>query len=388
MSSEPHQQVRNSFKPFILIALTTLTALAIIYIMFTQGYRMTAKYSGLISAAMEIKLEATYAHLWFEEIMSGDESESFEQVKVHLSNSIWFARAMLDGGTNQEDVFLPLEETSLRSVIEEVLVELKKLETLTNERYANFVTSHPGSEIDIKYDKTFNRFIILADSAETALKSLVQKDLSGFQRLHYLMAFFVLLIAAVMTLIFWRHERESSEYLRVVQEAQSKLEALSKTDQLTGLSNRRAFDEALSAEFDRAFRNTTPVSLIMIDVDYFKKYNDNYGHPEGDKCLKAVATSIDQLCRRSLDFVSRIGGEEFAVILPYSEQTTSLAKSICEAVEAMGIPHKASDVSDVVTISIGIAEIVPTLDNQPEDLVVMADTALYQAKNGGRNQVV
>ena len=377
-----------SYKPFLLIALAAITALTIILISYSQGYRMTAKYSGLIDASMKIKLEATYAHLWFEERMSGDEKESIEKVNAHLERSMWFSNAMLNGGANDQSVYIALEEASLRKLVEEVQVELEKLKLLTAERYDNFVHARPGSELDDQYDATFVHFIELADIVENVLKSLILDELDDFKSTHYLMALSVLIIAIGMCVVSWRHEQQHLDYMIDMREAQDKLEELSKTDQLTGLANRRAFDETLLSEFNRAMRAETPLALIMLDVDFFKNFNDSYGHLKGDNCLENVANAIKNLCKRSLDVVTRYGGEEFAVILPNSEQTQQLANSMREAVEALLIPHESSEVSRVVTISIGVAEIVPIPSMNPDDLVGLADKALYQAKNGGRNQVV
>ena len=386
MNDKNNNQI--SFKPFLLIALAALTALVIILISYSQGYRMTAKYSGLIDASMKIKLEATYAHLWFEERMSGDEKESIEKVNAHLEQSMWFANAMLNGGIHNESVYIALEEISLRKLVEEVQVELEVFKLLTAERYENFINARPGSALDQKYDGTFNRFIELADIVENVLKSLMLKEMVDFKSTHLLMALSVLLIAIGMGVVSLRHEQQHLSYLNDMREAQNKLEELSKTDQLTGLANRRAFDEALLSEFNRAMRSKTPLALIMLDVDFFKKYNDSYGHLKGDNCLKNIANSIKDLCKRSLDLVTRYGGEEFAIILPHSEHALELANSMRESIEALLIPHESSDVSQVVTISLGVAEIVPSPGMNPDDLVGLADKALYQAKNGGRNQVV
>ena len=388
MTTDKLKREQVSIKPFFLIALITVAALVIIFISFSQGYRMTAKHSGLIDAAMEIKLEATFAHLWLEELLSGDEYESIEKVKGHLTTSAWYAHAMLDGGTNSEGTFIALEDEAIREVTTDVLAGLDILMALTNERYNSFVSSRPGSEIDIKYDETFKRFIELADIAETLLKDLVAKELTEFRKLHYLMAFLVVLIAFIIGYISWKHERQYVDYLQVLHDTQSKLEELSNTDPLTGLFNRRVFDESLDSEFSRAMRNATPLALIMVDVDYFKNYNDTYGHQKGDKCLKNVGKAIEHLCKRSLDVVTRYGGEEFAVILPNSENTLPLAKSMREAIEVLGMPHSSSDSASVVTISIGVAELVPTAGMKPRHLLGMADRALYKAKSNGRNQTV
>jgi diguanylate cyclase (GGDEF)-like protein/PAS domain S-box-containing protein len=168
------------------------------------------------------------------------------------------------------------------------------------------------------------------------------------------------------------------------------LRKLSRTDALTGLPNRRRFKEFLETEWRRALRNPRPVSLLMIDIDFFKNYNDTYGHQAGDHCLTEVARVIEACCQRAADLAARYGGEEFAVILPETDlgRATDLADRIREAVQVLAIPHAASRVSDVVTVSVGAASIDPDPMLTVSLLVAMADRALYQAKAQGRNRVV
>lgn len=164
-----------------------------------------------------------------------------------------------------------------------------------------------------------------------------------------------------------------------------------KTDSLTGLGNRRAFDETLETELRRASRHARPLSLILIDLDYFKGYNDSYGHLEGDNCLKAIAGVLNDTCQRSGELAVRYGGEEFAVILPDcpAAQARETAERICAAIEARQIPHVASAVSDWVTASLGVTSYCPgnTRIPAPRGLIERADQALYQAKAAGRNRV-
>jgi diguanylate cyclase (GGDEF)-like protein len=388
MTRAPSHNEQISPIPFVLITIATLTAWVVIFLSFSHGYRMTAKNSGLIDAAMEIKLEATYAHLWFEEIMSGDSEENIDEVMAHIDEAVWYANAMLNGGKNAEGTFFALEEDSLRFAVEGVLEELATFKALTHERHSNFVSSKPGSDIDIKYDETFDKFITLSDDTETALQRLVATELAEFERLHYLMAISVLLVAAGLAGISWNHEKRRVAYLQFMRDKQGQLELLSHTDPLTGVGNRRAFDEILTCEFRRALRDGNPLGLIMIDVDFFKSYNDNYGHQQGDHCLKEVASALNKSCNRTTDLVARYGGEEFAVILPNTEHAKQLAQTLRESVENAAIAHSGSGVADVVTISLGVTTEVPTVDMQLDDLIASADKALYEAKKTGRNRVV
>ena len=166
------------------------------------------------------------------------------------------------------------------------------------------------------------------------------------------------------------------------------LEFLSSFDGLTGITNRRYFDEHLKIEWDRAHEDSALLGLIIIDVDHFKLYNDNYGHLAGDDCLKKVADSISKSLKRSTDFVSRYGGEEFVVILPGANFSSAMriAENIRADVEAMKIPHELSEASDYVTVSLGASSMMPIKESSPEELIKKADKALYRAKENGRNR--
>jgi len=166
------------------------------------------------------------------------------------------------------------------------------------------------------------------------------------------------------------------------------LKNLSRIDGLTGIANRRAFDEALRREWSRAKRSDSPLSVLMIDIDYFKRYNDTMGHAAGDECLKTIALSIKKSLTRPSDLVSRNGGEEFVCILPDTDERGAIhtAKRIQEAIRGLGIPHPSSEVGEFVTVSIGCAS-TSQIDADSATLLEMADKALYRAKQLGRNRI-
>ena len=167
------------------------------------------------------------------------------------------------------------------------------------------------------------------------------------------------------------------------------LERLAAIDGLTNIYNRRKFDEILDLEWKRAFRNKIHLSLLICDVDHFKKYNDNYGHAAGDDCLKSVCLGMKEILRRPADFLARYGGEEFAVILPETEYQGAgyVATRLLKSIECLNIPHVHSPVVDHVTISIGMATSLPGTDcASPLQLIKAADAMLYVAKQSGRNQ--
>jgi diguanylate cyclase (GGDEF)-like protein len=175
-----------------------------------------------------------------------------------------------------------------------------------------------------------------------------------------------------------------------LEEANRKLADLSATDGLTGLANRRRFDEVLYSEWQRAKRLGLPLALAMIDVDEFKSYNDHFGHQAGDECLRRIATVLRATVQRSGDLIARYGGEEFVVILPGVDRTeaTILAETIRRAMQTEGLKHTEQSMAGVVTISIGIAARVPQPGEGADGLLREADAAMYQAKRHGRNNVV
>lgn len=175
-----------------------------------------------------------------------------------------------------------------------------------------------------------------------------------------------------------------------LQAAHERLRVLAVVDELTQVANRRQFNEKLHFEWGRLQREGLPLSLIMCDVDAFKAYNDTYGHQNGDVCLRSIADAIKKTVKRSVDVVARYGGEEFAVIMPNTNHlgASKVAESVRMAVEDLQIPNKASSVSDFITLSLGVSSMIPTRDLSPEELIKEADSALYEAKKQGRNQVV
>jgi len=181
-----------------------------------------------------------------------------------------------------------------------------------------------------------------------------------------------------------RKERES-----LLAEVNQKLKQLSAIDFLTGLANRRTFDEVLDKEWKRAQRNVKTLSLVMMDIDFFKNYNDGYGHQAGDNCLRQVANAIDKTIYRPADLAARYGGEEFILLLPETEALHAMvvANRVCQSISDLKLPHEYADSHKYVSISAGVATMTPTDDSTRTMLIESADTALYKAKESGRNRV-
>lgn len=167
------------------------------------------------------------------------------------------------------------------------------------------------------------------------------------------------------------------------------LESLSFLDDLTAIPNRRRFSEFINSEWRRSARGGTPIALVMIDIDFFKLFNDNYGHRSGDEVLQKVASALQKSLKRPGDFVARYGGEEFVVVLPDTDVNGAMviAEAMRWEIEELGIPHGFSAVSDRLTISLGVAGTVAERDSSPRTLIEAADAALYRAKQSGRNRV-
>jgi diguanylate cyclase (GGDEF)-like protein len=183
-------------------------------------------------------------------------------------------------------------------------------------------------------------------------------------------------------------ERKKAEV--ALRQVNLELEYLVTLDGLTQVANRRRFNTYLAQEWKRAIREQSTLSLILCDVDYFKAYNDHYGHQKGDECLYQIAQAMSRLVKRPADLVARYGGEEFAIILPYTDAAGAMvvAETIRHGIAHLKLPHAQSGVDHYVTLSLGVAAIEPSLELLPETLITAADTALYRAKHQGRNRTV
>lgn len=195
-------------------------------------------------------------------------------------------------------------------------------------------------------------------------------------------------VDALVGFMFDISERKKTEEQLVV--LQKELEALSFKDGLTGVANRRMFDSILEEEWALARRNNQPLSVIMLDIDYFKQYNDCYGHIEGDACLKRVAQTLNSAATRARDLFARFGGEEFVLVLPGTDEGSAakIAERCRNLIFKEQIPHAQSPVSQILTVSLGVGTIIPSHQDDPLAFVETVDKRLYQAKQHGRNCIV
>jgi len=199
----------------------------------------------------------------------------------------------------------------------------------------------------------------------------------------------LLLVAGIFFLFLHRAKLREHKLERIVNERTAQLQRLARYDGLTDLANHRTFYEAFQKEWGVAGREKKPLSLITVDIDFFKSYNDTFGHQEGDECLRKVAQAIRSQIKRPADLAARTGGEEFFILLPGTENEGALgiAESIRAAVTALAIPHPASAIASVVTVSLGVATMVPPPVTEANQFIARADLALYSAKRMGRNRI-
>ncbi|MEE9397180.1 MAG: diguanylate cyclase [Methylococcales bacterium] len=185
------------------------------------------------------------------------------------------------------------------------------------------------------------------------------------------------------------HQNELLNIARKLKQSNEELKRLTRIDALTGMYNRRYFDDAIDREFKRALRSNSHLSLIMIDIDAFKAYNDLMGHQAGDDCLRAIGRLFNKHIGRSHDLAARYGGEEFAVVLPETEESgaVAVAESLRQAVMIERMVHPQSPTGSYITISLGVASLIPTETSTIRDLISAADNALYISKEQGRNRV-
>jgi len=183
---------------------------------------------------------------------------------------------------------------------------------------------------------------------------------------------------------------QQNQLYKQLEIANQALQRLATVDGLTVIANRRRFDQYLDQQWHQLGRVQAPLSLILCDLDYFKLYNDTYGHPAGDNCLQQVASVLHSCAERKADLPARYGGEEFAIILPYTDAAGAVhvAEAIQAGVKALQIVHAQSDVSQWVTLSLGVTTTIPNLNAKAANLIAAADQALYQAKTQGRDQII
>ncbi|MFW9596312.1 MAG: GGDEF domain-containing protein [Macromonas sp.] len=332
-------------------------------------------------------------------------ASTYDTVNAELDRTIREVSAQTQGlALSSEVAALNEHQTELRQ-IEQQAIALVRADAWAAARQLLF---------DDRYLMARKIYEIDTDSAVSALSQELTEVATRFEQWRHTM---LVLRLGALGLLLWvggtysrRLQQELDEQVRLrgeitlanqgletkvqqrtaeLQAANQQLEIASNTDGLTGLSNRHKFDQVWAQEWQRAVRQGLPLAVVMIDVDHFKTYNDHFGHPAGDECLRRLAAVLARSVRRAGELAARYGGEEFVVVLPGVDENGALqeAERIRTEVFQLGIPHGGSSAAPVVTVSLGVAARVPQRAEGLYQLLQEADDALYQAKNSGRNRV-
>ena len=274
---------------YTLICTVSLLILAAMTYSFFMGNRMINKHAPLIDAAMEIKLEATTAHLWFEEIISGDRHEKIETIITHIDQAIWYAQAMLEGGENSEGTFLPLEDIRLRNEVTSVVNELKAFKELTTKRYEAHETSGVGTVIDQKYDSVFNSFINQADHVETLLQEKIRAEYSKYKVIQTALIIIVVVLGCLVIIMQRKYDRRHRESMaRISKEIEER----------KGAEERLRESHKLKDEFiaTASHELRTPLTVLLGYSELLLSY-DNLSDEARHNSLKSINTKASVLNR-------------------------------------------------------------------------------------------
>ncbi len=304
----------------------------------------------------------------------------------HFGDDSWLASHQLTHSSflpkvvelKEQDTNKPLTEI-IESIVR-FLIRWLAFHIIDNDKRMAFVIQNMQAGLSLEEAK-----IVSDKKMSGSIRVLIETVLAMYDRLS----------SRTLDLMRERHKRKKIEAElqnanKQLREANLNLEKLSITDQLTGLFNRRHFNNVFAQEFKRAYRDTTSLSLIIIDVDFFKRVNDNQGHSEGDRVLVQVSKKFKKLCQRPGDYAFRLGGEEFGILATNLEPQGAIefSESIRKGIEQLGIPNAYSDIAEILTVSIGCVTKVPEETDTIDNYMAIADARLYKAKALGRNRVV
>jgi len=377
-----------------LSILVTSLVLSMMGFMLYTGNKIITTYEPLIEASKELKLETTQAHLWFEEIISGDRNEKIETVWQHLDLADWYALAMLEGGVKDDYSIIALTDEVLRREVQHVRYYLGKFRHIAEHRYQLQAESGVGSLGDQKFDHVFQLFILDSNKVEKLLHDKIQTELAEFRKTGLALIITSALLAFFITTLLIKNRCKAQKQLikiqqskLVIEDKNKELEMMAHYDFLTGLPNRAQFAKMLITSIAAAQKSKQWLILFFIDLDQFKSVNDSLGHHVGDQLLKNVADRLTGLVRTE-DNVARLAGDEFTVLLaPENDQQSAIesASHVAKKIQSRLSENFQLDEMDLcISASIGIA-LYPKDGDCAEGLLKNADRSMYDVKQMGKN---
>lgn len=357
----------------------------------------TLYYDSLIPLNELNAINATYhdelassVYRWSHHLLSSEETGENIQRGLDKINKLWAAYLSHDK-QSEETPYLNYTEEQIRSIENEFSLIRSAINSPSPSRPVSLITMDDNIR---SVQKTIDQLISYESaSAQYEHSILTTQYQNAVMQLIFFLGVILILVMGLAWMIFARIEvqqRQLIESSETLKHLNFKLEQASYTDSLTSLYNRRYFNIVYEREFKRSMRAQKPFVFMMLDIDFFKQYNDTYGHIQGDVALQTVAKVIRSVLQRSGDYPFRLGGEEFGVILSDIDCANAhvMGEKIRAAVESLKIEHKGSKILPTLSVSIGAVCITPTLDMSEDTLIHAADTNLYAAKERGRNQVV
>lgn len=377
------------------------TVVTVIVVVASMGYlihsggRITSHYTPLLNASMEMMLEATTAHLEFMEMMSGDKQGSLEKVSSHLDEADWYANAMLEGDSREDEKILPLLDVNLRSSVQLARKSLTQLKEISYAEKEDYAVAIRGSDVDQRFDQVFTEFLVISSGVEKQIQWKIHSALSVFQRTAVVLIFGTLLLAAFVIYKLIQYERKQLRYIEHIDEARAHIDEQSRLldlranfDQLTGLPNRPLCLDRLQQALNHAAHEAQFVVVMYVDLDKFKAVNDTLGHQAGDELLKLTSKRLQE-CIRSEDTISRLSGDEFAVILTAiqsREMAMDAANQVAtKIVVSLSQPFLVQQRKMILSASCGIA-VSPDDGDNAEELLRKADIAMLHVKQEGGNR--
>ncbi|MEN8178664.1 MAG: EAL domain-containing protein [Pseudomonadota bacterium] len=381
-------------KLLIGTVLTVIVMVSVMGYLVYSGNRMTTKYTPLLDAAMEMMLETTTAHLWFMEVISGDDQGTIEKVWFHLDQADWYANAMLEGDQNQEECVLPLTDPELRHSVQTARKIIAQFKEISHRRFNRAPNNPFISDIDQRFDEVFKEFLLVAFDVESRLQQKIYSELISFRRIAGGLTIGTLLIALFVVFKLVKYEREQLRYIEHIDEARAHIDEQSRQldhqanfDQLTGLPNRALFLDRLQQALNYAMHEEHYVVVMYADLDKFKSVKDALGHQASDGLLKLASKRINE-CIREDDTVSRFAGDEFGVILTAiqnREKAMDVANQIArKIINSLNQPFLFDDKKLILSAAIGIAVSADDVGSA-EELLHKAHIAMHHAKMEGGN---